>query len=76
MSGENFVYDSGRKLVSQALLQAVPFIEQLTEAQAKKMQDSGVKIVNRDAVFNRLVSKIIGGSVSSSAFHAGAGEPH
>ena len=63
------------KLVSQSFVEAVSLISQISVIHSKEMQDGGMKIVDTDAIFDCLMSKLIGGAKRYATFDSASGHP-
>ena len=62
--------------VGDSEIAAVVPISELLVLEAEQMKDRGVKIMVRHRRFNRVHTKVVGGTISEAAFDPAAGQPH
>lgn len=75
-SGENVLHhlDAGFH-PGEAHIEPLELVGELLVINAEEMQHGGVEVVNGDNILDRIVAKVIGGSVSHPALDATAGHP-
>ena len=62
--------------ISQSVVTTAVVVSQLGMIQAHDVEQGGMQIVDRTAIFNRVVSVFVGFSVAESRFDASACHPH
>src|SRR5438552_1024732 len=61
--------------ISQPALDPIMVVAQPLMIDPQQVQNGGVQIVDRRDVLDRLVAKLIGGTVAKTLLHSGASEP-
>ena len=62
--------------IGQATFDSIVIETEPLVIQAEQVKHRCVKVVNRRDVLDGLVAEFVGGSVTESTFHSGAGHPH
>src|SRR5262245_53864113 len=62
--------------VSQSEVAAAIEVRKPGVVDSQQVQDRGMQIVNVHPVFDRIVAKLVGGTISDATLHAAACHPH